>query len=446
MRRLVLLLVVLTAVAPACAVGEPDHVRIGVVGALSGPRAYLGTEVHRGAELAVEDLNEAGGLLGEPVELVVRDATDLVDVPGQLADLAERERVTAVIGPDAPGVLLGPRSPLSRRGVPALLPTAFAGDLAAAPAPVWRTVPSGHDQAVRLARWLGDERAADRVSLLVADPVEGPVARDAVEAGLIAGGAEVIGIVEADAATPDLGPAISRLRRDAPDAEALVIWAPPPVAARATRAVRDQGWDLQIAVPASAFVGEYRSLAGGASEGVVLPFPFREEWFSAEMQRWMVRWHRRHGLDVLADLETLVLDLPVAAIAAYDAVRLVAAAVEESGSRDPEAVAAALDGLRADGLLRGYRLDRSEAWAAEDLHVARFHNFAVVYDVDPALDEERQRRFYDYQVSLDYLPDEVLRGRAGEIIADLIEERRAAAPAYREPAPPPGPVSRPEDG
>lgn len=446
MRRLVLLLILLASVAPACAVAEPEHVRIGVIGALSGPRAYLGTEVHRGAELAVEDLNEAGGLLGHPVELVVRDASDLVDVPGQLADLAERERVTAVVGPDAPGVLLGPRSPLSRRGVPALLPTAFAGDLVEAPAPVWRTVPSGHDQAVRLARWLGDERAAGAVALLVADPVEGPVAREAVEAGLTAGDAEVVAVVEADATTPDLGPAVSRLRREAPDAEAVVIWGPPPVAARATRALRGQGWDVQIGVPASAFVGEYRSLAGPDSEGVVLPFPFREEWFSAEMQRWMVRWHQRHGLDVLADLETLVLDLPVAAIAAYDAVRLVAAAVEESGSRDPEAVAAALDGLRADGLLREYQLDGPETWGAGDLHVARFHNFAVVYDVDPTLDQERQRRFYDYQVRLDYLPDEVLGGRAGEIIADLIEERRADAPAYRPPSPPPGPVSRPVDG
>jgi branched-chain amino acid transport system substrate-binding protein len=445
-RHVLLLLLVLPALLPACAVGDPDHVRIGVVGALSGPRAYLGTDVVRGAELAVEDINAAGGLLGHDVELVVRDASDLVDVPGQLADLAERERVSAVIGPDAPGVLLGPRSPLTRRGVPALLPTAFAGDLGEAPAPVWRTVPSGHDQAAALAGWLVDERDSERVAVLVADPIEGPLARASVAAGLTAGGTDVVAVVEADAATPDLGPAVARLRREAPEADALVIWAPPPGAARVTRAVRDQGWDdVQIGVPSSAFVGEYRSLAAAASEGVVLPFPFREEWFTAEMERWMVRWHQRHGLDVLADVETLVLDIPVAAVAAYDAVQLVAAAVEESGSRDPRTVAAALEGLETDGLLRDYHLASPEGWTPEDLHVARFHNFAVVYDVDPALDVERQRRFYDYQVRLDYLPDEVLRGRAGEIVAELIEQRRADAPEYEPPAPPPGPVARPGD-
>ncbi len=61
----------------ACTGGAPDHVRIGVVAPLGGPRAYLGHEVRAGAEQAIGDLNDAGGLLGAPVELITAFGGDL---------------------------------------------------------------------------------------------------------------------------------------------------------------------------------------------------------------------------------------------------------------------------------------------------------------------------------------------------------------------------------
>jgi ABC-type branched-subunit amino acid transport system substrate-binding protein len=181
-RRHATLLVLLLAVV-ACGTSTPEHVRIGVVAPLSGPRAGIGQDLVRGAELAVDRLNDHGGLLGHDVELVVTDGADLVDVPRRLADLAEHARVTAVVGPEAPGVLVGPRSPLTRRGVPALLPSAFAGELEGASTLVARTVPSARAQAERLADWLVTERDASGLAVLVADPVEGRAAREAIEAG-----------------------------------------------------------------------------------------------------------------------------------------------------------------------------------------------------------------------------------------------------------------------
>lgn len=442
MLRSLALLLCLFAVA-ACTGRVPDQVRIGLVVPLSGDRAYLGREVRDGVELAVDDLNAEGGLLGEPIDLVVRDDRDLVDLPGQLADLAERARVTAVVGPEVPAVLLGPRSPLTRRDVAAVLPTAFAGDVRAAAGTVVRTVPSAYDQAAALGRWLVDVRRIHAVAVLVADPVEGRLARDAAVDGLAAGGVRVTAVVEADPGVGDLTPSVSALRERSGDAGAVLLWAPPPVAARATRAVRDIRWDVQVAVPASAFVAEYRALAGEASEGVVLPFPFREEWFSARTERWLLRWHREHGIGSLPDLDTLVLDLPVAAMAAYDAVGLIAAAVRDAGTREPSAVAEALRTTAHDGLLRDYDLSTGEAWNPDDLYLARFHHYAVIYDADPRLDPARQRRFYRYQVQLEYVPDSVLQGPAGDVIRRALEERRRRAPDYETPLPPPEPVGRP---
>jgi branched-chain amino acid transport system substrate-binding protein len=436
-------LAVLAALVTACGTGTPDHVRLGVAAPLSGPRAAIGEELVRGAELAVADLNAAGGLLGHDVELVVTDAADLVDLPRRLADLAEHARVSAIIGPEAPGVLVGPRSPLTRRGVPAILPSAFAGALDGATTTVVRTVPSAAVQAEALARWLAEERGASQLAVLVADPVEGTAARTAIEAGAAAGGLPPVAVVEVDGTTTQLGPAVSALRRAAPDADAVLLWGWPDAAARATAAVRAQGWDVQVAVPSAAFVGTYRTLVGEASEGVVLPFPFREAWFGPELTTWMLRYHATHGLGALPGLDTLVLDVPVVALAAYDAVGAVGAAVTSAGSRDPEDVAAALTEVEHDGLLRTYHLADRESWTATDLHVARFHRLGVVFDVDPRLDAEAQRTFWELQVSAEFLRDLAPSGPVRDLVDRVLGDDPGPPPDYEPPHPPPGPVGRP---
>ncbi|MBW3657410.1 MAG: ABC transporter substrate-binding protein [Actinobacteria bacterium] len=441
-RSAVLALVVAGALA-ACGTGAPGHVRLGVLAPLTGPRAFLGHEVANGAELAVAELNRRGGLLGEDVELVVVDDASLVDLPGQLADLAEVHRVSAVIGPETAGVLTGPRSPLSRRDVPALLPTAFAGDLDEASTFVARTVPSAAAQAERLGSWLTDVRRADAVAVLVVDPVEGAAAGAALRQGFDRTDLDVAVVAEADGEASQLGPAVAQLRRRAPDADAVLLWGPPPATARATLAVRELGWDVQIAVPASSFVAEYRTLTGAASEGVVLAFPFRQEWFGARLTSWMLSYHAAHGIGALPGLDTLVIDLPVAAAAAYDAVMVAADAVQRADSREPAAVARTLPEVETDGVLRVYDLADREAYTAEDLYVARFAALAVVYDADPRLDADAQRRFWQAQVSAEFLPAEALAGPAGALLRSLLEARRDDVPRYVPPLPPPGPVGHP---
>lgn len=441
-RRLALLIALLAVGTASCGTGPPEHVRIGVVAPQSGTRAWLGQEVVAGAEMAVDDLNAAGGLLGSPVELVVVDDADLTSMPGQLGDLAERARVSAVVGPEAPGVLVGPRSPLTRREVPALLPSAFGGELGDASSYVARIVPSARAQAARLGTWLADVRDIDDVAILMADPVEGALARPDLEAGLAAGGVDTVAVVEADGDAADLRPSVSALRRAAPDVGAVLLWGPPASSARATTAVRDLDWDVQLAVPASSFVAEYRTLAGDAIEGVVAVFPFDAEWFRGDLVPWMVRYQVRFGLGLLPQLDTLVIDIPVVAVAAYDAVGLVGAAVEAADSRVPAEVADALATTDHDGLLRTYDLDGREAWGPDDLYVARFHELALTFDVDPRLDPEEQREIWEAQVTLD-LFESGAPPAVQALIDRVLGENEGDPPDYTPPLPPPNPVGRP---
>ena len=71
MRRLVPLAVVMVAAA----LGGPARadVLIGVAGPMTGKNAWFGEQMERGAALAVADLNAAGGVLGQQVQLITAD-------------------------------------------------------------------------------------------------------------------------------------------------------------------------------------------------------------------------------------------------------------------------------------------------------------------------------------------------------------------------------------
>src|SRR5262249_49134338 len=76
-----------------------DPVKIGWIGHLTGVLSAYGQDMLRAAEMAVADVNAAGGIAGHPLQLVVRD--DRGD-PSQAATLVReldtQEHVLAITG------------------------------------------------------------------------------------------------------------------------------------------------------------------------------------------------------------------------------------------------------------------------------------------------------------------------------------------------------------
>jgi branched-chain amino acid transport system substrate-binding protein len=86
-----------TGAGPAWAA---DAVRIGMVTPLTGPGAFSGQLQSNGAKLAVEEVNKVGGVLGRPIELVIED--DQTTNPGAVlafSKLAGDPDIPAFLGP-----------------------------------------------------------------------------------------------------------------------------------------------------------------------------------------------------------------------------------------------------------------------------------------------------------------------------------------------------------
>lgn len=81
------------------ACGPPEPLRIGFLGGLSGRVADLGEAGRNGAQIAVEEVNRAGGIDGRQVELIVRD--DAQNPERAIAAIKELigARVEAIVGP-----------------------------------------------------------------------------------------------------------------------------------------------------------------------------------------------------------------------------------------------------------------------------------------------------------------------------------------------------------
>ncbi|MBZ4660065.1 MAG: Extracellular ligand-binding receptor [Desulfacinum sp.] len=82
-----------------------DPVKIGFVYIMSGPFATYGQFAKQGAEMAVEEINAAGGILGRPVKAFFEDSTGKPDVAVRaIRKLVYQDGVDCVIGLDSSGV------------------------------------------------------------------------------------------------------------------------------------------------------------------------------------------------------------------------------------------------------------------------------------------------------------------------------------------------------
>lgn len=100
LRAVGLLAALLAAVTGCGSSGSSvETIRIGAMYSLSGDQASLDENSLRGAQLAVEQINGRGGVLGSPISLAVRDAKSSGAEAGRQAqDLFEQERVSVVVG------------------------------------------------------------------------------------------------------------------------------------------------------------------------------------------------------------------------------------------------------------------------------------------------------------------------------------------------------------
>ena len=326
----------------ACADRKP--MRIGFLGGLSGRVSDLGIGGRNGTQIAIDDINAAGGLAGRALELLARDDEQNADIARQrLAELYGLG-VAFVIGPMTSTGAAAVLPLANERRIPLISPLAGANDFRGKDDAFFRVVSdvaaSARQQAAELLR-----RGLRRV-VTVADTKNGVFTRNwssFVSERFVAGGGTALPTVEFEAA-PGLQFQELAQRMADTGADGVVIAASAADSAVLVQQLRRLRPGMYIALSVWAGTEELPALGGRALDGVLVTQFFDR--FSAT-PRWMefvAHYRGRFG------------DTPgYAALNGYDAMLMGAAAVRAGSGGD---VLAALRQVREiDGLQRKLNFD-----------------------------------------------------------------------------------------
>ncbi|MGE0311432.1 MAG: ABC transporter substrate-binding protein [Lautropia sp.] len=206
--------------------GAQETWRIGALYPVSGSLALLGNENLAGARIAVDLINERGGVAGRKVELVTGDASTPDKAQSEAERLSSLEGLKVITGTYSSGLSFAASQVVERRGgiywetggiADGLTKRGFKGYFR-----VPFTASSNGELAATVAKevlasGLGKEPKDLKVMVVHEDSDYGTSVASAAESKAKALGFNVPARMPYKASTPDLAPLVLRMKADAPD-------------------------------------------------------------------------------------------------------------------------------------------------------------------------------------------------------------------------------------
>lgn len=178
--------------------------RIGTLLPTSGNDTSLGPGLVAAVRAAVREINAAGGVLGERVELVSRSSGgDLASAEAAVADLVAAG-VDAIVGPTEAPLAVRTAQLASEAGIPVMAVATGSPQVAAADDDDWlfRTTPGLAVQGAALGSQLVADGARS-VALVTVNGPDGMPILDGLGPAVRAGGGEIVAVQRIDYSTPE---------------------------------------------------------------------------------------------------------------------------------------------------------------------------------------------------------------------------------------------------
>ena len=322
------------ALLPAQAEAQ-DPIRVAALYALTGGMSSLDGPSLKGAELHVEQINEEGGVLGRPLELVVFDTRTDQQVTATAAQEAVSSDVVAGFGQSDTTFVMAAAPTFQDAGIPfitsgathPMLPT-WVGDH------MFMAAFGDDDQSYAIADYAYDTLGHRRVYVWTDNSMDGTRALTAFfKERFEERGGEIIDEDFFMMGDTDFSAQIARLEAVDPAPDAVFISAIPSEAGLTVRQIREAGIEMDI-ISGDGFDTELVASVPG-------PELANDVYFSThtyladdrpEVQAFIDAYEAKFGHPPENSFAPL----------GYDAIGLIANAIERAGSDDPTAVRDAL--------------------------------------------------------------------------------------------------------
>lgn len=359
-----------------------EPIKIGLVAALSGQSAKSGEALTRGLNVAIDELNSAGGILGRPVELIRRD-DESNPAKGMLAarELIQREKVAVLFG--------GLDTPVSLAIVPLAnqLKVPFMGVWAAGTGITQNGAKDNYVFRVSAVDELVDEalveygvskKGMQNPGMILVNNPWGESNELGFRAALDKRSMPNAGIERIEDSDLDVVPQLTRLKNAGADALLMVGNVGP--SAQVVKSLDRMNWDVPVISHWGPAGGRFSELAGPNASRVhfIQTYVFGEQ-NSPKGDAVMTALKKRYP-----EIKSLADVTPAVGIAnAYDGMHLAALAIEKAGSVKGSEVR---DGFYAieqyDGLIKAYSqpfsADKHDALGPDDYLFTQFVDGQIV--------------------------------------------------------------------
>lgn len=318
---------------------EGDPIRIGALYNLTGGMSSLDAPSLKGAELAAKQINEAGGVLGRPVELVAIDTRTDQQETAKAAQRVLSDEVVAGIGMSDTTFVMAAAPLFQEAGVPFVTSGATHPELPQWVGDYFFMTPFGDDdQSYAIADYAIDDMGAKTAAVWTDQSMDFTKALSKFFKERFAErGGEIVHEDTFMMGDTDFSAQIARLQSMEPKPDIVFVSAIPVEAGLTVKQIREAGIDIPI-VSGDGFDTDLVASTPGpelADEVYFSTHTYRGD-DRPEVAGFISAYEQQHGIEPENAFAPL----------GYDALRLVADAIERAGSTEPDAIRDALENTR----------------------------------------------------------------------------------------------------
>jgi branched-chain amino acid transport system substrate-binding protein len=211
---------------PASATTSPTPLKIGSLLPTTGSLAFLGPPEIAGVNLGIKEINDAGGVLGKPVEVIHRDSGDTkTDIATQSTTALLGQGVSAIVGAASSGVSKTVINQITGAGVIQFSPANTSPDFTTwdDKGLYWRTAPSDVLQGKVLGNYMAT-CGAQTVGMIVLNDAYGTGLAKNVKAAFEAAGGKVVAEELFNEGDSQFSSQVDKVIAAKPDAIALITF------------------------------------------------------------------------------------------------------------------------------------------------------------------------------------------------------------------------------
>ncbi len=244
-------------------------IKIGALFSVSGPAAFLGEPERNTAVMLVDEINKAGGVRGQQLELVVFDTQgDPAKAVQGANKLIKDDKVVAIIGPSTTGDTMAVIPVIEKSAIPMI--ACAAGMKITDPVKKWvfKTAQNDALAVQRIYEHLKKQKI-NKVAILTVSDGFGSSGREQLVAHSKSFGMEITSNETYGPKDTDMTAQLTKIR--AGNAQAIICWGTNPGPAVVARNVKQLGIKLPLIMSHGVSSKKFIELAGDASEGIMLP-------------------------------------------------------------------------------------------------------------------------------------------------------------------------------